>query len=166
MRTVAAVVFCSSLLASTAFAQAPFPGGVNINGGWVPCDHPIAIAAGQGCVAGTPTVPTLSKPPTPPCPPEPLNLYQRLVCTPPRAQPVSPWTGQPFAYDVGGRYRLVYPNNQRLIVVAIDLEPESLRRIVTGRLFPGDGIAGEGPIVFYEDNGAASWVPLEVGQSQ
>ena len=31
------------------FAQAPFPGGVLVNGGWVPCTHPIATMAGLGC---------------------------------------------------------------------------------------------------------------------
>jgi hypothetical protein len=30
-------------------AQAPFPGAVNVNGGWVPCNHKIAIEAGKGC---------------------------------------------------------------------------------------------------------------------
>lgn len=34
---------------SAVSAQSPFPGGVLINGGWVPCSHPIAIDAGQGC---------------------------------------------------------------------------------------------------------------------
>jgi hypothetical protein len=29
--------------------QAPFPGAVNVNGGWVPCNHEIAINAGKGC---------------------------------------------------------------------------------------------------------------------
>jgi hypothetical protein len=165
MRPLAAFAFLLTIAAPVA-AQAPFPGGVNINGGWVPCNHSIAIAAGLGCTADTPTPPaatTKPKPPTPPCPPEPLNLYQRLVCAPPRNTPENPWTKQPFSYEVGGRYRLVYPNSQRLIVVAIDLEPETLRRIVTGRLFPGDGLGGEGPVVFYEDN-ALTWVPLEPGQ--
>ena len=49
------------LAATAAFAQAPFPGAVLVNGGWVPCDHPVAITAGRGCVAapGSPaTTPT------------------------------------------------------------------------------------------------------------
>jgi hypothetical protein len=29
--------------------QAPFPGAVQVDGAWVPCSHPIAIAAGQSC---------------------------------------------------------------------------------------------------------------------
>lgn len=39
------------LMAASASAQAPFPGAVQVNGGWVPCDHPVAIAAGLGCAA-------------------------------------------------------------------------------------------------------------------
>jgi hypothetical protein len=31
-------------------AQAPFPGAVLVDGGWVPCSHPLAVAAGLGCV--------------------------------------------------------------------------------------------------------------------
>jgi len=54
------------LAATAAFAQAPFPGAVLVNGGWVPCDHPVAITAGRGCVAapGSPaTTPTVVVPP-------------------------------------------------------------------------------------------------------
>lgn len=45
------------LWATVAAAQAPFPGAVLVNGGWVPCSHPIAIAAGVGCVATPATAP-------------------------------------------------------------------------------------------------------------
>lgn len=37
------------LLAAPAHAQAPFPGAVPLNGGWVPCSHPLAIEANLGC---------------------------------------------------------------------------------------------------------------------
>jgi len=40
-----------SLVCSVASAQAPFPGGVQINGGWVPCTHPLAVQAGLSCLA-------------------------------------------------------------------------------------------------------------------
>lgn len=40
----------------TTTAQAPFPGAVQVNGGWVPCTHPTAIAAGVGCVVTPPVV--------------------------------------------------------------------------------------------------------------
>src|SRR5688572_27850915 len=133
-------VLCFVALASVATAQsstAPFPGGVNINGGWVPCDHPIAINAGKGCVANTPAPP---KPPAPDCPTGPLNIYQRLVCDPPRTKPRNPWTNETFSFEVGGRYRFPYPNHQRLVVIAIELEAVTLRRIITGLRFPGDGL--------------------------
>jgi hypothetical protein len=45
---------CSAVLT----AQSPFPGGVWLNDGWVPCSHPIAVNAGVGCVeTPAPTVP-------------------------------------------------------------------------------------------------------------
>lgn len=160
-------ILCVVALASTATAQsptAPFPGGVNINGGWVPCDHPIAINAGKGCVANTPTPPVPPRPRTPDCPTGQLNLYLRLVCDPPRTKPRNPWTNETFSFEVGGRYRLTYPNDERLIVTSIELEPSTLRRIITGRRFPEDGLAGTNPVVFYEDN-EVSWVPLEPGQT-
>jgi hypothetical protein len=50
-----------------AVAQAPFPGAVELTPGqWVPCSHPLAIAAGRGCNSPTPTVPvpTTTPPPT------------------------------------------------------------------------------------------------------
>lgn len=54
MTRLLASAFLLLALSSTAAAQAPFPGGVLVNGGWVPCTHPIAIDAGLGCVAGGP----------------------------------------------------------------------------------------------------------------
>ncbi len=53
------LVACAfSLFAAPAFAQAPFPGAVQVGGGWVPCSHPVAVQAGLGC-SGTPgTTPT------------------------------------------------------------------------------------------------------------
>jgi hypothetical protein len=50
MRTRSLLAILFILIASVAYAQAPFPGGVKIGDGWVPCDHPLAIAAGLGCV--------------------------------------------------------------------------------------------------------------------
>lgn len=48
MRTITFVV--ALCLATTAAAQSPIPGGVRVGDGWVPCDHPIAVSAGRGCV--------------------------------------------------------------------------------------------------------------------
>lgn len=53
------LVLALVLLAAPAYAQAPFPGAVLVNGGWVPCTHPIAINAGLGCTATTPRVPAI-----------------------------------------------------------------------------------------------------------
>jgi len=50
MRTRILLAIGFLLLASAAYAQAPFPGAVKIGDGWVPCDHPLAIQAGLGCV--------------------------------------------------------------------------------------------------------------------
>ena len=50
MRTRILLTIGLLLLASAAYAQAPFPGGVKIGDGWVPCNHPLAIQAGLGCV--------------------------------------------------------------------------------------------------------------------
>lgn len=44
------------VVVGAAAAAQPFPGAVLVNGGWVPCTHQIAIDAGLGCVAPTPTV--------------------------------------------------------------------------------------------------------------
>jgi hypothetical protein len=80
MRTVALpVAFCLSLLASPAVAQSPFPGGVNVNGGWVPCNHPIAINAGLGCTSS----------PTPPAAPTPSRDDCETID--PYAAPVLRW---------------------------------------------------------------------------
>ncbi|MFN8059339.1 MAG: hypothetical protein U0Q12_09240 [Vicinamibacterales bacterium] len=43
-----------TLFASTAFAQAPFPGAVKVGDGWVPCSHPLAIQSGLGCGQSSP----------------------------------------------------------------------------------------------------------------
>ena len=65
MKLRLALVFAFILVASIASAQAPFPGAVLVNGGWVPCDHPVAIAAGVGCVATTPGTTTTTTTTTP-----------------------------------------------------------------------------------------------------
>lgn len=42
------LIIIFSFIPTITFAQ-PFPGAVNINGNWVPCNHPIAINAGLSC---------------------------------------------------------------------------------------------------------------------
>ena len=51
MRTRILLAVGFLLVATAASAQAPFPGGVKIGDAWVPCDHPLAIQAGLGCVS-------------------------------------------------------------------------------------------------------------------
>jgi hypothetical protein len=55
-----AVLLATVILPRSAAAQAPFPGAVNIDGGWVPCSHKIAIDRGLGCY----TTPAAPEPPT------------------------------------------------------------------------------------------------------
>jgi hypothetical protein len=66
---------CLLFLVSTVHAQAPFPGAVSINGGWVPCDHSLAIDAGLGCGQAPAPTPDPPPPPTPLTCPEPFNPY-------------------------------------------------------------------------------------------
>jgi hypothetical protein len=63
MLALAAVVIVTAAAPRSAHAQAgPFPGAVNIDGGWVPCSHRLAIDAGRGCVAPSPGVPPSTLP--------------------------------------------------------------------------------------------------------
>jgi hypothetical protein len=42
-------IFWGAVYMGNTSAQAPFPGAVNVNGGWVPCNHKLAIEAGLSC---------------------------------------------------------------------------------------------------------------------
>ncbi|MGE3841184.1 MAG: hypothetical protein AB7I50_06325 [Vicinamibacterales bacterium] len=66
-RTTFVTVWLLVIAGAGAVAQAPFPGAVFVNGGWVPCDHPLALANGSGCGA-TPgsAAPAVSQPSQPP----------------------------------------------------------------------------------------------------
>lgn len=83
---------------------APFPGAVLVDGGWVPCSHPIAIERGLGCTA-TP------QPPPPPQEDDCLNVNPyadpdraaRCAARPPKATP-------PVVFAVGKRYYYGYPS--------------------------------------------------------
>ena len=77
MKLRIALVFAFILVASIASAQAPFPGAVLVNGGWVPCDHPVAIAAGVGCVARTPGTTTTTTTTTPEIVPSGIIVPER-----------------------------------------------------------------------------------------
>jgi hypothetical protein len=157
MRTVAAVVFCLLASVSTTFAQAPFPGAVQVDGGWVPCDHSIAIAAGKGCGVTTPNTPTIE--PTPgTCPVYIANYYVLLTCVARPPLPVNPWTGGTFSFEVGQLYGWTYPSSHRLLVLSVTLDVDSLRRIVTGRRLSNGQPIGV-PVTFFED-ASGGWVPL------
>jgi hypothetical protein len=78
MTAIIRAVVLLLLVAAPAAAQAPFPGAVNIDGGWVPCSHPIAIARGLGCTS-TPA-------PQPP-PPAPTQLDEDCQNLNPYAEP-------------------------------------------------------------------------------
>jgi hypothetical protein len=97
MRTRSVLVILFILIASAGYAQVLFPGGVNavkIGDGWVPCNHPLAIAAGLGCVPAP-----QNQSPFPggvkigdgwvPCN-HPLAIAAGLGCVPPPNQPPFP----------------------------------------------------------------------------
>jgi hypothetical protein len=157
MRIVLAVP-CLLLLASVVHAQAPFPGAVNISGGWVPCDHPLAVAAGLGCETQTPKAPRSS------CPKVIESYYVLLTCAERPPLPINPWTKGTFTFEVGTLYESPYPSDERLLVISVALDIDSLRRIVTGRRLRAGVPIGQ-PVVFYEDQ-QSGWVPLRPGQSQ
>jgi hypothetical protein len=151
-----ALVVSSALLLASALSQPPFPGAVQIDGGWVPCDHPIALAAGSGCPVA----------PTPPnaCPKVIADYYVLLACAPRPPLPVNPWTKGTFSFEVGTLYGWTYPSSDRLLVIGVALDIDSLRRIVTGRRLKA-GLPFGGPVVFYEDE-SGGWVPLPPGESK
>jgi hypothetical protein len=163
MRIALLVVPCLLLLPSAALAQAPFPGAVLVNGGWVPCNHDLAIAAGQGCDQA----PAPEPPPAPPastCPKIIPNYFVLMECAARPAQPVNPWTKGTFSFEVGTLYGWTYPSKERLLVISVALDIDSLRRIVTGRRL-SDGVPVGAPVVFYEDQ-SGGWVPLRPGETK
>jgi hypothetical protein len=93
--------------------QAPFPGAVNVNGGWVPCDHPLAINAGLGCTAKAPLT---------------------LECNPYTCPPDTPVERQVF--EPGQLIYQPYPNFQAIV---ISVSSDGPRRIVTARITQSNG---------------------------
>jgi hypothetical protein len=141
---IALAVIGLSLLASTASAQAPFPGAVQVDGGWVPCDHPIAIAAGRGC--GT----TPAQTPTPavdPCDPWPNPYTDRarfLACLATRPEPVAgDDTAPATTYQAGTRYWDGYPS-RKMIVLAVALGIDGTPHVLAQWLTDGaQHVAGD-----------------------
>lgn len=133
-------VLCFVAFASIAAAQssqAPFPGAVNINGGWIPCSHAIAIDAGKGCTASTPTDPQ------PPFPDEPAecipwpNAYveptRAMLCSAARSHDASP--SQP-RFRVGATYNDPYKLH-RMTVLSITLATDAIEVITAQWLTDG-----------------------------
>jgi hypothetical protein len=159
MRIASLVVPCLLLLASTAHAQAPFPGAVQVNGGWVPCNHDLAINAGLGCTEAPAPAP---EPTTPPGCPEPFNPYgmpdEVLARCLPKPTLTNPWTKQPFAFQIGEVYRDAY-GKERVMVIGVATDIGSLRRVITVRFIrTHDGTPPGVVTAAYEDR--ARWMPL------
>jgi hypothetical protein len=142
-------VLCFVALASVAAAQppaAPFPGGVFVNGGWVPCDHSIAIAAGKGCATSTPVQqpPSLDTPTE--CIPWP-NAYaepaRALLCSAALAHNTS-IISQP-RFRVGATYNDPY-HLHRMTVLSVTLALDDVE-VITAQWLT-DGIAHHGGDVF------------------
>jgi hypothetical protein len=141
---LAALFVAVVLFAAPAAAQgAPFPGAVNIDGGWVPCSHPIAVARGLGCTAPTPApVPVPAQSPTgeaPVCDPQP-NPYAE----PHRAAACSAWdathqTRPPLpTFGVREVYRDHY-DVFRVVVLGVTSSLEGVPVVVVQRVAPVAG---------------------------
>jgi hypothetical protein len=97
-------------------AQAPFPGAVKVNGGWVPCNHKLAIDAGLGCTSQAP-ITTACNPYT--CP-------DQFLPQPPRD-----------VFEPGQLIRQPYPNFEAVVIsVALD----DTKTIVTARITKSNGV--------------------------
>jgi hypothetical protein len=139
-------VLCFVAFASTATAQssiAPFPGAVNINGGWVPCSHQIAIDAGKGCGTTTPT-PTPSANACDPWPSPYTEPARFLACLATRPEPSTEDDAAPVTvYHVGQRYHDGYPSRV-MIVLAVALGVDGTPHVLAQWLTPnGNGQAGD-----------------------
>jgi hypothetical protein len=149
------------LLIPLAFvrAQAPFPGAVQVDGGWVPCDHPIALSAGKGCgvTQTTPAPPPPQQVPTDATcpPPATFNPYtaspaEVLACLPRPLLPFEAADGTRYGYVVGEVYGpRLYPTGERVLVLGVAPDVTTPRRVVTVKWLRGPK-TGE-LAVFYED---------------
>jgi hypothetical protein len=130
-RSILFVVAALLVSATNANAQAPFPGAVNIDGGWVPCSHPIAIARGLGC-GSTPE-------PTPPPTPEEcahVNPYTQMeLAKRCQNQPPAPLAEPTF--QIGHVYAFAYRDVQA-VVIGISRDIDDVQ-VVTYRWLSGAG---------------------------
>jgi hypothetical protein len=135
----AALVFAAALQTGPAFVQLP-------SGGFVPCDHPLAIAAGLGCGQATPTAPSPAPVPpapagAPDCDPRP-NPYLE----PDRAAACSAWDAehQPTrplpTFAVRGVYRdATHQTGSRMVVLAVTTSLEGIPVVTAQRTAPVAG---------------------------
>jgi hypothetical protein len=126
-----------AIVPGLAHAQAPFPGAVNVDGGWVPCSHPIAIAAGRGCNTTPAPAPAPAPVPTqmdPDC--RDLNPYlepeRAAACA---ARPLPP--GSVPTFLIGRTYALGSAD-VRCKVLGLSQDIDGVQ-VVTVRWLVGDG---------------------------
>jgi hypothetical protein len=149
------------VLAAALQSAAPFPGAVNIDGGWVPCSHPIAVSRGLGCSSSPAPVPVPAPVPTPAagapdCDPRP-NPYLE----PERAAACSAWDAehQPAppvpTYVVGAVYRDAY-DVTRIRVLSVTTSLEGVP-VVTGEVVKG----AVGAVLAFRADAPAFWQQVQ-----
>jgi hypothetical protein len=82
-----------------------------------------------------------------------------LACAPRPMKPISPWTDQPFAFEVGGVYRLPF-GNYRLLVLGVVPDVGSPRRVITGRVLRSEGTLAIGALLAFFEDASGGWCPL------
>jgi hypothetical protein len=108
------------------------------------------------------------KPPTIPASCVPFNAYGAdleyiLRCIPRPAQPINPFTQEPFAYEVRGIYRLFMSSEFRAIVLSITPDLDN-RRIILFRVLKSGGSPRVGELIPVYEDAPVNWVPLAPGE--
>lgn len=146
------------LVPSVAAAQygvpttpAPGPSFVWV-GQWVPCDHPLALQAGKGCVSPTPTTQILTEAPDsdePPPPPAADEWASTEAYTGVAARvPVLIRTANPDRWFVkGGRYVAPYADFRMTILDRVRLTDGSWAWL--GQITQSGGAPPKGTILSY-----------------
>jgi len=153
------------VVVSAASAQpvAPFPGGVQIDGAWIPCDHPIALAAGRGCGATPVPTPTANA-----CDPWPSPYAERerfLACLATRPEAAPEDDAAPVSnYQAGQRYWDGYPS-RKMIVLAVALGVDGTPHVLAQWLTTnGNGQAGD--TFTFSANEHQPWMRYRGGSSR
>jgi hypothetical protein len=136
---------------SAPTTPAPGPSFVWI-GQWVPCDHPLAIQAGKGCVSATPTTQILTEAPESDEPPPPpaadewgtTDAYTGVAAS----VPVLLRTANPDRWFVkGGRYIAPYADFRMTILDRVRLADGSWGWL--GQITQSGGAPPKGTILSY-----------------